>query len=866
MNGSFSALSLCVFLTSLAWAEVSPGSADRHPSEQGVEAPRLPFSAFDSEATTLYLRGIDTKSRRQRVAAGDTPERIAVLLDAKRLDEALDEMIRAAGVTPQQIHAVLARAADKWHDFFRDGSRDYRPKLRVLAKRVRTAVAGLPREDAARTARQLLIFERALNEDGVYRTPGLARFIERYHGTEEALLAEVTRLDEISFESGENGALLDFAKRHSGSVAAAKALYQVGFRLHANPLDHGERPGSDPTNRFLRVLDIVRELESGRYPRCQWVTKARDLAINFFAYEPKYTAANIQRLVEAYIQFAVPRLDGDLRQGEMSYFLTSKLAEILRQEGDVVPAMERVFEQLAEAGAPEPAVSYLRVDFYLTPTNGAAVGVGSLERAVEALVALRVSGGSQYQNYALSTLAGLHFSVHDYSKARDHYEDYLRLYGDGPFAWVAAIRVGQALQIMGRLEEAAGAYLRAAERYSSVPLARVLGLVFAARVHESRGEFQAALGEYRASLAAWDEDFGLRYELRPIVQWQSGKPQIDGRAYVVHKTGVRERADQLTRSLTIDGGSELERGRWLLRQGRYDEAAAAFTILQAEHRGSLLDLEARTLTHEARLGAALALANIESVRFDEPGALQQLDALAAEPHDAFVAAARIAAAVIVWKRGDSDAANARMEAALKDWMASQDAARRQPFASELERDVTGIRSALFEPSGLPLLKKNGWNAFSWPPSPPRFLVVNPTVGVVSPGQGPKQLAVLQRIGTFDNVLFVSREQLGLLGRIVATLGGTERREPRAIMEPPNQPIGPSLNVLEFINRFFPSRPGHWGGWEFETYPVISNIEFLNKEHTRAAAAVTVGYSGATVILVKKNGKWVGVEVVNFWVT
>jgi hypothetical protein len=86
------------------------------------------------------------------------------------------------------------------------------------------------------------------------------------------------------------------------------------------------------------------------------------------------------------------------------------------------------------------------------------------------------------------------------------------------------------------------------------------------------------------------------------------------------------------------------------------------------------------------------------------------------------------------------------------------------------------------------------------------------------------------------------------------------------METPNQPVGRSLDILVFWNKFFPSRQGHWAGWVFETYPVIEQIEFLDADRTRAAVGVTVGYSGATVMVEKTEGKWVARELVNFWVT
>jgi len=102
--------------------------------------------------------------------------------------------------------------------------------------------------------------------------------------------------------------------------------------------------------------------------------------------------------------------------------------------------------------------------------------------------------------------------------------------------------------------------------------------------------------------------------------------------------------------------------------------------------------------------------------------------------------------------------------------------------------------------------------------------------------------------------------------MIVRLGGTKRREPTQIMETPNQPVGDSVRIVALWARFFPARPGHWGGWELETYPVIDEIHFTNAERTRASAKVTIGYSGATVELEKEGGAWLARRLTNRWIT
>ena len=86
------------------------------------------------------------------------------------------------------------------------------------------------------------------------------------------------------------------------------------------------------------------------------------------------------------------------------------------------------------------------------------------------------------------------------------------------------------------------------------------------------------------------------------------------------------------------------------------------------------------------------------------------------------------------------------------------------------------------------------------------------------------------------------------------------------METPNQPVGDSMQILGLWNKLFPARPGHWGGWELETYPVITEIQFTDAERTRASARVTFGYSGGTVELEKEAGKWIARRLSNQWIT
>ena len=51
-----------------------------------------------------------------------------------------------------------------------------------------------------------------------------------------------------------------------------------------------------------------------------------------------------------------------------------------------------------------------------------------------------------------------------------------------------------------------------------------------------------------------------------------------------------------------------------------------------------------------------------------------------------------------------------------------------------------------------------------------------------------------------------------------------------------------------------------------TYPVFSDIEFLDAARTGALVPITIGYAGATAVLEKVDGVWKVIRLVDHWVT
>ena len=204
---------------------------------------------------------------------------------------------------------------------------------------------------------------------------------------------------------------------------------------------------------------------------------------------------------------------------------------------------------------------------------------------------------------------------------------------------------------------------------------------------------------------------------------------------------------------------------------------------------------------------------------------------------------------------------------LDSWVTTQRDLNRQSPISSIDSDVAEIRQVVFRPLGdLPIYRGTGWNAFNFPAALPRFILVRADVHVkTSDGQVVRH-PVYQTFPDLDHVLLLKSDELSLLERLLPTIGGTKRREPTYVMETPNQPVGDSMQILSLFGRFFQARPGHWGGWVLETYPQVTQIEFVNAERTKANANVTIGYSGATVVLEKVDGKWRAVRLTNQWIT
>jgi tetratricopeptide (TPR) repeat protein len=640
-----------------------------------------------------------------------------------------------------------------------------------------------------------------------------------------------------------------------------------GFQLSVNVGTSGVVPrGSDPTDRFFQVRDIVKELESGVYPPSEWVDRAPSLLGEFFASNPTYGPGSIDRQLDAYQEFLrthFAREDPFPFNPGIGYIVITKMADLFKRKGEGLAGLERALATL-ESEVPNAAgVWSATAQFYIRSMNSQSDAERSsyYQKAIETLTLLQTQNNGSYRRKALATLASLYFSERDYTRARGAFEKYLTSDPQSSWAWVAALRIGQSAEALGDWNAASDAYLTAASKYSSVPIARVLGHAYAARAFEALGQFDQALREYQAALAGWDKDYGPAYSLRVTYNPKSREALRAPADPEVANQALAGKIAQMKSSLGVPGGALVERGRWLVEHRRHGEALAPLEQFLTRYRQSPAIPETRYLLHRARLGRALELADGQNTQRDEAAAVIQLDAIARDPYDFGVCAAKIAKASILWKKGDTSEAEALMMAALREWYEHQSQERRRS-RNNIQNDIADIRNLVVRPRGDGVLSGFAGNTFSkWRSSVP-FVVVNPDVSVKLSNAERATQRVYQPLPGIDQVLFLNAEQQALLTTIIATLDN-----------PTPDRTAPSSDILGLWNKFFPTER-QVGGYvvddypriAFETFPIIVDIEFLDTGRTKALARIVVGYEGGTVVLERERGIWTAKALVNTWIS
>jgi TolA-binding protein len=844
--------------------------------------PWLDFPSYD-QTLVWYLRlGADAKEDK-RLLAHDSASVDAFrrLVAAERRDDALVELKRILEAPDAaQTIAALHVLSETIFMFQHDQTRSYIETIRQTVAPARARIAQLPREDAARLAREMLSIDQWLEgQQASQKWPErLTQFVRDYDGTEAALLSRVDLLMSDPRQMLKQiGDLDQFAQDHPRTNAAAKALFLEGLQLHVNvPVSGLETRGSDPTERFLRVAAIVEELESGKFPRSEWVEKAPELMVGFFVSDtppPQYSPANLDRTIETYADFVRTHLQMPNAllsiDNSIGYVIASRMGNLFQLKGDRVGGIERFLNDLEKTTSDPAWVQLFRAQYY---ARQAAVGPeadrASMAAKVRTALTLVPANRGDASRHALAFAAAFDYYRRDYARALPEYQKFVLRYPSSSWAPVAALRIGECYEQMKDWRKASAAYKRAAISFANDAYARVLGGAFASRTLDAQGRFDDSLSAANTALNSWDADYGFEYSIRspqaPLSRVLTG-PVVD--TLRINRADLAARVATLDHDLGQSGGRLLLRTRWQLDQNQFTEAIETLNAFVKQEPESPALTEARSLLHRAQLESALDLAAVEGAHYDPAKALAALDAITKEPFDSFVATAALAKAALKLTQGQSSEAEALMGKTLDLWVTAQRDINRQPPISSIDADVAQIRQVVFRPLGdLPIYGGSGWNAFDFPPALPRFILVRADVQVkTSDGQIGRH-TVYQQFPDLDHVLLLKSEELSLMARLLPTIGGTKHRAWTQVTETPNQPVGDSMQILSLFGLFFEARPGHWGGWELETYPQVTQIEFVNAERTKANAHVTIGYSGGTVVLEKVDSKWRAIRLTNQWIT
>jgi tetratricopeptide (TPR) repeat protein len=797
---------------------------------------------------------------------------VEVLLRHGYIDESLAVLSRIVAADGPELLPAL-KAATETTEWWNDQKR--RDEINIaLARIVNGAVTAAnrrPRNEAADIARYVLRLQTNISRGSRDSwTTGLRAFVKEYDGTPAAVLAEVELMADTLPIAQQIEASERFAREHEGTVAGARALYHAGFQLAHNYAITGlETRGSDPTDRLFRVAAIARELESGRYPPCEWVARAPTLVTGFFVSDspaPSYAPGNVQRSLDVYADLVRTHLtwqDPFPPNDSIAHMVSHSMWKLWTRQGDPMAGAERFFEELAADPGAREAARFLQARTYLNRVRDEPHDQSpSRAKAIALLTDLARDGPDRVRRKAHAMLAAELFASGDDQRACTEFRRFGAAYPQSDWAWVANLRLGQCAEALQQWQGAANAYRRAATMQADKPAAVLLGHAYAARALEGTADFRAALNEYQRAIAAWFGKHSARYALSswrriPAAGALSGRDTTE-----VMKTDLELRREQLRAAIAMPGGTLLERARWALAHRSRNDARALASQLMMQFPRSPLALDARYLARLADYEDALDLAAADDPR-DVAGAQERLQKLSSEPHDVITSLARIARASLMAIQG-TPGSEALMKEALENWRTTQVAARAAAPGS-LEAEADAVRRTVFRPLGGGVYG-GGWNAMDWPSSLPPFLIAPATLPVHESDGRVRIVSASRPLPGLENTLYLSQQDFELLERTIAVLDGSLRRIPMSVMATPNQPAGASETIMRLWNRFFPMRAGHWGGWEFATYPVITRIEFTNPQRTKASVPVTVGYSGGTVLLEKIDGQWRALDIVNRWIT
>jgi tetratricopeptide (TPR) repeat protein len=814
------------------------------------------FPMHDRREAWLTRAGLDAARADEGLTTDPThPDTLHNLLRRGHYRQATDALKSLPAQAPERIRAAVIAVRDAVLPARASAEPgDFETFVEALAP-LHGVISGWPTEDAAAVALPLARLHQMVH--GIGKRDDVPDRIRRdYPGTLTVRLMDVDDLKRSSDPREWLASLDTYWRDHPASVDGAKALHYKGYHLAVN----GGLPGEDPAPRLAQVVEIIRELESGRYPRCEWTDRAVELMWNF-SYPtdpaPAFAPGSVDRMLNLYREFARshsrPAPGVELYPNSVGYVVTGKMGDLHAVKGDRIGGVERELNDL-ETHAIEPALIRLIAGEYFasqSTAGDAAIRPAMKSKAVARLTALADEPPAYASRKALATLASLAFYEKDYGEAQRHLERYLAAYPNAGWSWLVAVRLGQIAELTERWESAVTAYGHAATAYAGLPLALVTAEAGRGRALESLGRFAEAREAFQRAAEGWDSRFGGYYD-----EYTLGQPFLT-------RQGLLDRASQLSRVLSAPAGTDLARANRLIETRRFAEA---LDVMRRHSRSQAPEREeARFLRHRAMFELALSHAGIEEASRDQAAALRLLTELSSEPFDFYVAAGEVARASIVLQR-DASAASAIMAGALDQLERSRRPSDDAVPASAVEADIRAIRALVFQPAGQLEILGRHWNGYSFPDASPPFAIVNPEFRVKLLRQPYERYWLKQPLPGARRVIWLDSDEIAVLDRIISVLGGTQRRPWTVATDTPNRPVGNSVEIVRFWNRFFPAQSGHWYGWELATYPVMGDLEFRDEARTTAHLSFTVGYAGGFLVLEKVNGVWKAVRVDGRWIT
>ena len=765
-----------------------------------------------------------------------------------------------------QLVKGIRQLIEHSHDLNDDSTTLHAEFLRLVAD-LRKTVEPLSGEDGADAASAMLTLQYLADRGNeTAHTERVQAFLARYAGTRAALRMEVSRVDASRLSRDRDEWLRryrELARKYDRTEAGAMALYYVGSRQA-----HCCHAGSDApeVERLLEVFDVVKELESGRFPQSEWVERAPLLVSEFFfGSDAKIDPAVMPQLYDRYLEFVLkhPVINAMTIDGGVEWIVRDAVSRLAPTPIERVSIVEAFLEDLEKGSFGINNIRFLRAKFYFSLTDPGWIadhmkgGLDHKEAEARAIRNLRTIIESRQPAEAVKAeamLAAHFFGDGKYADARSHLMVLREQYPDAEWNWVAALRIAQIHERLGQKPTATD-YEAVALRKNLPPAAVLLSRISAAELREQAGELPAAAAHYQEAMAAW-QSLADPIHLFAVVPEEDAELHLFRRFADLKKSDIIARLERLS-SVVSTEEALLYEGRRALELNKPREAMSPLKRLIESYPKSTAAAEGRRLLRRAQFSDILTTPQKDAATAD-----RNLSALAAGPYDSVTTLSKLARAALKIRTNAVSEAESLVKQALEEWQAKQSTT--VDPASPLAADVAAIRVELFRPQGGGVFGKRGWNAFEWPSSMPPFAIVTSDIQVKTSDGKERRLSVPFAANTGARVVFASYEDLGSMRMILDKIGGTETAEWINAMDLPNQPIGGSVQIAQLWAKFFPLRPGHWGGWELTVYPYVTKITFDRDGH--ALADFTAGYSGGTVELEKENGVWVAKRIINIWIT